>query len=147
MQSYDFQIVRKEGKANFVADCLSRRSYPHDSNQTETNTKESNVAELLCKGETVQVEFYYDQNPTESSTILDPESKLNDLSKIAQLQRECEDFKDILLYLEQDILPDDPKKRRKIVSKAEFYDLCNGVLYHCFQKRMKNADENDGSNN
>lgn len=53
------------------------------------------------------------------------------------MQRECPDFKDIFAYLENGTLPDDEKSQTKVIQISKYFDLCSGVLYHWFQRRVK----------
>ena len=52
---------------------------------------------------------------------------------ISHLQKECEDFKAIYHYLQDQILPDDEKFAKFVVCEANQYELKDGTLYHLFQ--------------
>ena len=52
------------------------------------------------------------------------------ITNIAELQRECPDFKDMMHYLVTDELPDNEVQARKIALSADQFCLENGVLYH-----------------
>ena len=150
IQGYKFEVIHRPGKNNVVADALSRRSYdsPAASKEnicsidaTESVQDCTSVVTNSSKSvnqEFVQVELFYSDLPT--IYAVDPESvlpSLSDLPSIAKLQQECEDFKDIYQYLDQDILPNDEDQILKIVVNSRYYELCDGVLYHWFQRRVK----------
>lgn len=59
---------------------------------------------------------------------------LTDLHNNAKLQQEC-NYRDLYAYIDKSVLPEDPQRCRKILATAEFYDICNSVLYHWGQRR------------
>ncbi|CAG2257357.1 unnamed protein product [Mytilus edulis] len=114
LQEFNFKIVHKPGRQNVVADALS------------------------------QVQFFYDNTPIISSIETNQvDETLNDLPAIGKLQKECPDIRDIYLYKEQNQLPKEDKRKRKVIATSEYYDLCNGVLYHWFQKRLRKVTKEE----
>ena len=145
LQGYNFHIFHKIGKTNVVADSLSRRRYSEDSNQNHAKTSTDTCSmEELKHEQTIEIEFQYHTDP--QIHTLDPlnvEPKLPETENLIKLQKECEDFRDIYNYLESETLPDDSKKRKTVVAKSESYSLCDGVLYHWFQRRTRRVREPD----
>ena len=86
-----------------------------------------------------EVTFLYSNRDPPSccpvSPILIPE--YDDLSSkdLPSLQRECPDFKYYYLYLTEDIIPEDPKVKTKVLAEASQFVILNDVLYHLYYPR------------
>ena len=52
----------------------------------------------------------------------------NTQQDLSALQKSGVEFKDMFLYLSKDILPEDEKKRRRIVSESRHFDVIDDVL-------------------
>lgn len=68
---------------------------------------------------------------------------VEDTKHLSKLQRECGDFKDIINYLENQILPVDKAKHDAIVAESRHYSITNDILTHLFQRRCKRQQEED----
>lgn len=151
LQEYDFEIIHRPGKNNFVADALSRRPYPEEQENitiatppinsiclTESSDEENDI-EKVC----VQVNLFYD--PSETDIVVLEEDHLQPVldnrKSLAQLQRECPDFKDIIRYVEKQELPQDTSKHNSIVAESKHYSIVNGILTHLFQRRCSRQPE------
>lgn len=85
----------------------------------------------------VEATFEYEDIPSIYVTDTEPE-----LTDIAQEQRECSDFKDIINYLENGILPKDSEKANVISAEANNqYVMSNGILYHLYTARSRNQKD------
>ena len=126
-----------------VATCTSNTpSTNHvQSSNVETLTSEhSQTACLNDQEELIQVTFEY-ENLRSVSTIKQ-EANEPDVSNIATLQRQCDDFKHIINYLESNIVPEDKKLANLVTVVAENqYVLDDNVLYHTYTPRTKNVKE------
>lgn len=92
--------------------------------------------------EPTQITFFY--NDTPDICAIDPEIEISfenpdvsNMSKLSELQHNCPDFKQIYSYLANKTLPDDEKLQNKIIQTSKYDEICNGVLYHWFQRRVK----------
>ena len=138
LQGYIFKIIHKQGKTNVVADALSRRPYESENAQIA-------FAEAFTHDGSVEIEF---QDVSVNEVVSMESDKevtcsISETNNLHLLQKNCPDFKDIYLYLDSDILPEDKSERKKIVAKSEHYSLCNGVLYHWFQRRTRKVKGDD----
>ena len=107
LQEYNYDIIHRPGKSNYVADALSRLSYPvqpQDSDCSTDNTPE--VSSVQVDENTENSQFpsqpVYAANGTDIIVI--QEGQLHSVV-VSQLQRKCDDFKHIILYLESQLLP------------------------------------------
>ena len=99
-----------------------------------------NEAEDIAGPSYIEVTFEYATSPNISVVDQDvPEPE----TEIAELQQQCDDFKDIYKYLQNQILPDDEKYAKYIVIEANQYVLKDGTLYHVFQPRSRHNAAND----
>ncbi|MEW8547939.1 MAG: reverse transcriptase domain-containing protein [Candidatus Thiodiazotropha sp.] len=80
-----------------------------------------------------EVTFEYTKPPmvAAAKVIPEPEPEMGDL------QRKCDDFKDIFSYLQDRTLPEDEKYAKFIANEANQYVLRDGTLYHLFQPRTR----------
>ena len=73
---------------------------------------------------------------TSSDVLSDPlgqllsENTQQKFSKLSVLQKSCAEFKDMFLYLSQNVLPEDEKERRRIVSESRHFDVIDDVLHY-----------------
>ncbi|MCG8044300.1 MAG: DDE-type integrase/transposase/recombinase [Candidatus Thiodiazotropha taylori] len=92
----------------------------------------------------IEVNFEYNQSPEVDA--LEPEVNNPNPEQepdMTELQLNSSDFKDILLYLKDRVLPDDEKHAKFITSEANQYVLKDGILYHIFQPRLKHKVKDD----
>jgi len=113
IQELDLQIHYRPGKRNANADALSRSPLVQD----ELNTSSSNPANVIGTLRVVQPEY-----------CLEP-SKDRDGS-LQTWQHADPDLAPIFAYLEDAILPEDPKKARELVLDRNHYEVLDGVLHH-----------------
>ena len=105
------------------------------SNEAEEGREDSTVGTYL------ELNLEYAEAPFVAPIDEDIQPLNTDIS---QLQKECEDFKAIYHYLHDQILPDDEKFAKFVVCEANQYVLKDGTLYHLFQPRARNKN-NDNS--
>ena len=91
--------------------------------------------------EALEVSFVYTSNskstvPTLHEITIENETELTP-ENLAELQKDCPDFKHIYAYLSNGTLPDDRKISQKVLQEASQYDLLDGVLYHFYQPRTR----------
>ncbi|KAK3100025.1 hypothetical protein FSP39_013636 [Pinctada imbricata] len=145
LQEYEFDIIHRPGKSNYVADALSRVPYPDadaehvpdESSIPEVNTLEA-PSGMPDSQEGIQVNLFYSPDDTEIIALAPEQYDLTSGKvDLFQLQKDCDDFRDIIKYLEDNELPVDAKSRDKVVSEAKHYGIVDGILVHFYQRRCK----------
>lgn len=132
---------------------LSEEPETHDYSDENKQPEETVIATLSEEPETsecsqgaelTEVSFFYSEIP--DILTIDQEAEvslqnpsLSDLSQISTLQQNCPDFQQIYDYLHNGNLPDGQKAQNKVVQASKSYEICNGVLYHWFQRRVKSS--------
>lgn len=101
VQEFDLTIRHRSGKSNANADALSRNPI----------TPSEEVADVLA------VQSLDSATQTQQGELADEQAK--DLALVP-----------VIIYLRDDVLPDDQKLARKLVLEGPQYDLINGVLHH-----------------
>ena len=106
------------------------------------SSKEDNSDSELSDHKYWYTEFIYeDKNKEVPITAVEfPEIDVAEQpEQMAKLQRESDDLKPVIDYLESGDLPDDSKSARRIILDADQWFLDdNKVLYHIYQPRLKN---------
>ena len=89
-----------------------------------------------------EVTFEYQNTPIICNT-----EREADVPDIATLQRQCDDFKHIISYLESNIVPEDKDLANLVTVVAENqYVLDDNVLYHIYTPRTKKVKEQNVDN-
>lgn len=160
LQNYNFTVHYKPGKMNQAADALSRIDYPppeevaaddvflrDDLYISTINSKEDEPLEV---GQWVEVVLnppggkeavfsVINDNPTSQSPEGVSQHDIFADIDIRQAQRNCNELKPYIEYLESSELPSDEKLARKLVMQAEQFTLIDGILHHLYQPRAKNV--------
>ena len=119
---------RKENEA-VLDENLSLLKTLHDQGS------QSNVTPNSQAGEDNQaVNSPLDISADHDTVNLNNEAKLQ---RMKEAQRKSGDFRFIIEYLENGMLPADENITLLIVSEASQYELFNGILYHMYQRRTK----------
>ncbi|VDI46486.1 Hypothetical predicted protein [Mytilus galloprovincialis] len=153
VQSYDFDIKYRPGKIHTNADGISRRTYDdevdHSDNWDELPTfdcisqpitdtqRRAELPNDAAKGLTV-VTCAAAVTEKDENVVLSNDS-------IRDYQRIDAWYKDLIIYLETETLPDDPKRRRYILTIHISYVIDNGTLFHIYtqdKRKVKNIDIN-----
>ena len=99
-----------------------------------------NEAEDTAGSSDIEVTFEYATSPNIS--VVDQDVQESE-PEIAELQQQCDDFRDIYRYLQDQSLPDYEKCAKYVVTGANQYVLKDGTLYHVFQPRSSHNAVND----
>ncbi|CAG2200816.1 unnamed protein product [Mytilus edulis] len=156
LQDFDFEIIYKEGKNNQNADAISRIPYPPQSPELkDTNEQDNNdlgenpypiinsMSQKCSQNENqkisdgfIEMRFEYGHDDPIVASIV--ENKLDNLSDVAKLQRECPELTDIITFLENGTLPKDEKKAKTVYFDKDNYRLGqDGELIHQWWPRTK----------
>ena len=141
LQNFNFEIFHKKGNLNTVADALSR--LPRDEPEIPPKDIDDDLLIFANEREITQTQFdfdYEDQHEVDVTitAIQTVERLLPTQTEIQRAQRESEDFKYLVKYLEKRELPDDDKLARRTVYESENFALIEGTLYHLYTPRVKN---------
>jgi transposase InsO family protein len=123
---YSFDITHKPGKGHVPPDTLSRtsnlRTTPPDAEPAETESGEGlyNALRNVTNSSLFLV--------SDASTITEPKALAND--KLHAEQRKDAEVKQMIDYLENDILPDNDKEAKRIALLADQFMIKDGILYH-----------------
>ena len=151
LSQYSFDVEYVPGKTLGNADALSRMPFQElPEVQAESNfevTDEIVVAPVVTANvhqqevsmlpSATQDRHVICLAPEKSNAICNVVLAVEPITNIAELQRECTDFKHMIHYLVTDELPDNEVQARKIALSADQFCLENGVLYHLYQPRGK----------
>ena len=97
-------------------------------------------AEGTSDTNSIEVTFEYPSSPkiaVVDQEVPEPEPEM------VQMQQQCDDFKDIYTYLQDQTLPEDEKHAKYITIEANQYVIKDGTLYHVFQPRARHHAGND----
>ena len=59
------------------------------------------------------------------------------MQQVIKLQHEDESFKDIIAYLEQDILPNEQSRAQAVLMESHLYTMSNDALYRVYVRDGK----------
>ena len=114
LQLYSFDIVYREGKNLQNADAISRIPYPPTP---ETPHEEEEFPSPLVQNierekpqglnQITEITFEYNKPKQFVVNIENKQVRLDDMSNIAKLQRECPEISDMIRFIETGELPDD----------------------------------------
>ena len=153
LQGFRFKITHIAGTKHRLPDNLSRREYteePKSAAEEEFESMLMNMNEALDEIEppkvrpkrSIVVQFEYKEKREEVIAAVDVEEGTeermvltNELTDIGPLQRACPDSKDMIIFIEQGILPEDEQKARKIALTRENYEMMDGKLYFISRPR------------
>lgn len=141
VQAYDFNVEYKPGRHHGNADALSRRAYTHtendndflgaiqlpDTDHDDNNTSDSDDNDG-DNGDENEVELEGDNSHTDTPVSME---------QLAVLQSQDPFFKDIIIYLQTDTLPQNKNRRRDILSQQCDYFLHDNILHHVWIKGGK----------
>jgi hypothetical protein len=131
LQDFDFEIIHKPGKNNQAADALIRRTYTEV--EDESISRESicyrHCGKVLVESETIEVELFDCEYP-----VLAP---LHPEVLQPKWQNVDHDIQNMHAYLSSHVLADEEEVKRKTVAEAQYFSLCDCVLYKWFPTRFK----------
>ena len=131
LQDFDFEIIHKPGKNNQAADALIRRTYTEveDESISSESICYRHCGKVLVESETIEVELFDCEYP-----VLAP---LHPEVLQSKWQNVDHDFQNMHAYLSSYVLADEEEVKRKTVAEAQYFSLCDCVLYKWFPKRFK----------
>ena len=154
LQGYSFIVTHVPGRTHYLSDSLSRREYKEESkDDAETEFEDllmrmgGSLDELeppkVTPKRSTLIQFEYEQEgPSDvlapmngESTPQESQEITNDWSDIGPLQRVCPDSRDMIIFLEQGILPVDESKARKIALTSENYEMIDNKLFYISRPR------------
>ena len=121
-------IVRRSGKMNLHADCLSRQPVMTIPSDEDSNT-EVQIAQISCEAsDTID-------------TLLQEEPRATDCcnDEISDEQFKDPELQLMICYLKEEVLPEDTKLAKKVVTESVMYAIVNDILYYVGPKQMETS--------
>lgn len=108
------------------------------SNQLFSQSQHSFDQESESKPVRIEATFEYTGPPI----ICVTDTSEPDTSEIAKEQRDCPDFRDIIIYLDTGKLPTDEDRKNTVSAEANNqYVMRDGILYHLYTARYKKGKD------
>lgn len=83
---------------------------------------------LNTTGIITEIQFEYEMPREIVASIDDKQVRLDDMSEVAKLQRQCSELADLITFLETGKLPEDEKKARFIALEKDLYRYKKKVI-------------------
>ena len=127
---YDLQDEESQSQRGKRGTELIELSYENPKTVNQEQTRQIVNAQVSAIDEEEKEEKENNNN----QDIL-PEFSSDRFPDMGLAQRICEDFRDIMTYLEEQRLPADNTKARKIILESENYIITDGLLYRLYHPR------------
>jgi hypothetical protein len=120
LQQYDYKLIHKAGVTHTNADALSRREYTPADDQSPTVKADlvAAVSDSTANQQTTE--------PQAAEYVNELDVNMQD---VIRLQREDPAYNDIILYLEDNVLPADLERRRIVCMESPMYTMNDQALY------------------
>ena len=115
-------------------------SIEEDSGVNPVEAEDTNQSSHHLQG-TEDEEEALDELPNTQEYMTSTRIRMEDKEDIVALQRTDAEFKDMILFLEEGILPEDEKQARKIILSADQFTILEGRLYHLYQPRNQTVSK------
>ena len=145
LQSFNFQIVHRPGKALGNADSLSRRTYDdEDKNPVELVPDETIFPPVVTtanagKRETNKVKLRGRRRLQNRPVFVLPTTDWS-LADVRNQQLQDPKVKPYIHYLEKGDLPEDDNEARKLLLSKDAFILEKGILYHLLDSKTKDSN-------
>lgn len=152
LQQFDYSIEHKAGIKHANADGLSRRPYLEMSNPDTLVADDEILPPLDDHAQTVNAAKKNQASNSKNRRFASkrrnkpqrPVYKYPDiawtLDRVQECQRADENINNIVLYIEQGVLPTDDAKAREILLSADGYVLEEGLLYHISGRQVPSTN-------
>ena len=145
LQSFNFEIVHRPGKAIPNVDSLSRRSYPSEpvkNDQELVNDDTIFPPELekvnVVKKKSSQIRLRGRRRINTKPVFTLPSTDWNPI-EVRKQQLQDPKIKDYITYFENGDIPDEDNEARKVLLSKDAYVMNDGVLYHLLDSKTKNT--------
>ena len=146
MLQYDYKLTYKQGITHTNVDALSRREYTTSLEEQSPNcvddadiTTSSNSVHSIAENSTVISNM---NEPSQQITNLahNGDSYSLNMDDVIQLQRADPDYRDSILYLEDNVLPIDIEQRRIACMESAMYSISDRALYRVHIREGKGGN-------
>ncbi len=154
LQSYDYEIIHRPGKSNWVADALSRETLAPEldtpvTHETYTSLDTPDIFSVTPTSGQHGVNLFYSEDEIceilniDEAEIVPPKLRNIRSSDLIKAQKTCTEIGPLYHYLLDKTLPEDAKQAASIVATSENFCFKDNLLFHNSQPRQNHEKKSN----